>query len=123
MPEGDAATGQQIFALYGCHSCHTVAGVDGLRDELDEVERTIPLGGEMPRTYTYGELVTSIINPSHKISQGYLGDDVSVDGTSLMQNYNDVLTVTDLIDLVAFLEAHYSVQDYTRTQYYPYGPM
>lgn len=123
LPEGDPSAGQQTFTLYGCQNCHTVSDVAGLRSEAEEYERTIPLGGEKTRTYTYGELVTSIINPSHKISQRYLGDQVAIDGVSQMQDYNDVLTVSDLIDLVAFLEANYSLQDYTRTQYYPYGPM
>ena len=65
---------------------------------------SIALGGEVTRIQTYGELVTSIINPSHRLAEGYPVDTVSVDGKSRMRNYNDVMTVTELTDLVMFLQ-------------------
>lgn len=123
LPAGDAAAGKATFVQIGCHTCHTVSGADGLRDEGAQYERTIALGGEKPRVYTYGELLTSIVNPSHQISQRHLYDQVAIEGQSLMRDYNDVLTITELIDLVAFLEAHYSLKRYEPTHYYPYGPM
>jgi mono/diheme cytochrome c family protein len=123
LPAGDAAAGEAMFVQIGCHACHTVSGVDGLRDEETQYERTIPLGGEKPRVYTYGELLTSIVNPSHQISQRHLRDQVAIDGQSVMRDYNDILTISELTDLVAFLEAHYTLKHYEPTHYYPYGPM
>ena len=37
-----------------------------------------------------------------------------------MTNYNDVMTVTQLADLVAFLQSHYELKDYEPTPYGPY---
>lgn len=122
FPEGDLGKGRQTFIDLGCISCHTVDGARALRDGVDEVERTIVLGGEKPRVYTYGELVTSIVNPSHKVSQTRLGTMVQSDGETLMIDYNDVMTITQLTDLVTFLEQHYTLKPYERTTYPVYGP-
>ena len=61
------------------------------------------------RVKTYGELVTAIINPSHKLAQGYPLDTISEDGQSRMPLYNSYMTVQELIDIVAFLQPHYDV--------------
>lgn len=120
FPEGDAEAGAQTFVDLGCISCHSVTGAPAVRDTIREAERTIPLGGEQTRVYTYGELVTSIVNPSHKISQERLGTMVQSDGQTNMVNYNDVMTVTQLTDLVTFLEEHYTLKPFERTDYIPY---
>jgi hypothetical protein len=80
---------------------------------------TVILGGEVQTIKTYGELVSSVINPSHKLIRGYPKDEVSQDGESLMTIYNDRMTVQQLIDLVAFLQSRYEVviPEYT---YYGY---
>lgn len=122
FPEGDLGKGRQTFIDLGCISCHTVDGARGLRDELGEAERTIPLGGEKTRVYTYGELVTSIVNPDHKVSQTRLGTMVQDDGETLMRDYNDIMTITQLTDLVTFLEEHYTLEPFDRTDYRSYGP-
>ena len=62
-------------------------------------------------------LSTAIINPSHKLVKGYAEEDVSEEGESKMENYNDVLTVTELIDLVAFLQSKYSIRPPDVTNY------
>ena len=72
----------------------------------------VTLGGETVRVKSYGELVTAIINPSHRIAPGYpLSQVTTPDGQSLMTlgYLNDVMTVQQLIDLVAFLQASYQV--------------
>ena len=116
LPDGDPQQGQATFVELQCHDCHTVSGV-GLPELEQEPETRVVLGGEVARVKTYGELVTSIINPSHRIAKGYAKDIVETDGQSKMKNYNDVLTVSQLIDLVAFLEAHYELQEYDTTDY------
>jgi mono/diheme cytochrome c family protein len=110
LPDGDAAAGRATFVRLNCHGCHEVEGL-----ELPEFDYAGPplvrvkLGGETTRVRTYGELVTSIINPSHRLIQGYPKADVSRDGESMMADYNDWMTVSQLIDLVAFLQSHYQV--------------
>ena len=116
LPHGNADTGEQIFVQLKCHACHTVAGDSDLPD-VEDREMSIRLGGKVSRIGTYGELVTAIINPSHRLAKGHLMDDVSTDGESRMKNYNDVLTVSQLIDLVAFLQSRYTLREYQPTQY------
>jgi hypothetical protein len=60
---------------------------------------------------SYGQLVTAIVNPSHRLPIGHRRTGVSEDGESRMTAYNDVLTVTQLTDLVAFLQLHYTAAE------------
>ena len=108
LPDGTAETGRQVFTSLECHSCHTV---DSLELPAPAVAGpvTVRLGGNVSRIKTYGELVSSIINPSHKITRNYPAEDVSTDGESLMRVYNEEMTVQQLIDLVAFLQGQYDV--------------
>ena len=116
LPQGDVEAGEQAFVEFNCTDCHSVVGREDLRESI-KPEMTVSLGGEAPRIQTYGQLVTSIINPSHKISQKYSAEAVAENGTSKMRNYNDVLTVAELIDLVAFLQAQYELKKYEVTHY------
>ena len=115
LPAGNVEAGKTVFTAHSCQQCHRVAGVEQPPEE--EREMDIPLGGEVHRISTYGELVTSIINPSHKLARGHREGDVIGDGESVMQNYNDVLTVSELIDLVAFLQSKYSIRPPDVTDY------
>jgi len=120
LPDGDVAMGQQKFVSLRCTDCHSVVGMDNLREEGMEPIMTVPLGGKTTRIATYGQLVTSIINPSHKLSQKNLSFPVQDQGKSKMRNYNEVMTVADVIDLVAFLQAQYQLDTYPRTYYTPF---
>ena len=108
LPEGDAIAGRKAFLYMQCNQCHTVAG-----DEMPAVELADPpyveLGGPVTRVKTYGQLVTAIINPSHKLADGYAEEVVSENGESKMYVYNGYMTVQELIDIVAFLQPHYDV--------------
>jgi hypothetical protein len=116
LPEGDAERGKAAFVELKCYACHKVSGVE-LPAPDENVVRVVTIGGEVSRIQTYGELVTSIINPSHKLATGYLDEEVSQEGKSLMKNNNDAMTVSQLIDLVAFLQSHYKLKPYDRTDY------
>ena len=121
LPKGDSEVGKTAFVELNCHHCHTVAGTD--LPLVDDREMNVRLGGEVSRISTYGELVTSIINPSHRLAKGPAADEVSDQGVSLMKNYNDVLTVQQLIDLTAFLQSRYVLRTYEPTDYpLYYGP-
>ena len=106
LPEGDAARGKMHFVSLGCVNCHSVIGA-----ELPEPAQAGPvrvlLGSQTGLRMSYGQLITSIVNPSHRLSPRHPRDKISREGESLMTLYNDVLTVTQLTDLVAFLQAHY----------------
>jgi sulfur-oxidizing protein SoxX len=118
LPDGDAEKGQEIFVKLECISCHRISELElPASDEPGPV--TVILGGETQTIKTYGELVSSIINPSHRLIKGYPEEEVSQDGKSLMTVYNDRMTVQQLIDLVAFLQSKYEVviPEYT---YYGY---
>ena len=103
LPEGDPETGKTEFVALGCINCHVV-----LNAELPEGEGPLRVMlGSSGRVASYGDLVTSIVNPSHKVSRRKLPDGTLLDGESPMPDYNDVMTVTQLTNLVAFLQQHY----------------
>lgn len=108
LPEGDPIEGKAVFLYMQCHECHTINGMDLPRVPLADPP-FVELGGDVSEVKTYGDLVTSIINPSHKIAEGYLLDEVSNDGESKMYVYNDFMTVQELIDVVMFLQPEYDV--------------
>lgn len=109
LPTGDAEAGRIAFLDLQCHGCHTIAG-----EELPEIEGEDPpyieLGGKVGKVKTYGELVTSIINPSHKLTHRYAEELVSEDGESKMTIYNSHMTIQELIDIVAYLQPRYDIQ-------------
>jgi len=108
LPDGNADVGKQLFVQLECNSCHTISDLE-LAAPAEEGPVSVKLGGRISRVKNYGQLVSSIINPSHKIVRRYPKEKVSVDGESLMPIYNETMTVQELIDLVAFLQAQYQV--------------
>jgi putative copper resistance protein D len=98
LPQGDPASGRQVFMAMACDTCHTVRG------EAFEHRPTKPgpdLTGIGTR-HSAADLLESLLNP-----------DVLVQGPgsahsaerSLMPDYRDRLTVKQLIDLVAYLQS------------------
>lgn len=121
LPEGDAATGKIVFVELGCNQCHSVADIERLPTDDADIPNVV-IGGSVARVKSYGDLVTSIINPSHKILGRYDPKMVkNEDGSSKMLIYNDVMTVTQLVDLVTFLEGNYELDMYYRTRYDRFG--
>ncbi len=107
LPDGDAVAGRDTFVYMHCNQCHTIRG-----EELPTIpgfEPFVELGGPVTYVKTYGELVTAIINPSHELAKGYPEDVVSVDGRSKMYNYNGLMTVQELTDIVMYLQPFYDV--------------
>ena len=120
LPDGDAAQGTETFLALKCNACHRVHGVD--LPPPPEGTEPVVLGGGVPRIKTYGELVTMIINPSHSLAGGHLKGKIARNGMSKMPVYNDTMTVTQLSNLVAFLQARYEIKR-DDDLYYPYfGP-
>lgn len=122
LPIGDPDNGRQVFLDYQCLQCHVLQGTEFSDDEwrLTEGEGiAVELGGATTKLQTYGDLVTSIINPSHRIAKGYPLEQITEDGESKMSYYNQVMTVEELIDLVTFLRSKYEFKSYPET-IYPY---
>ena len=121
LPSGDPEQGKADFVHFRCYDCHQVKGVDlPVGEEPNQVVVEL---GEVDHPRDYSELVTAIINPSHRLATGYTTDLVSRDGKSRMPVYNDVMTVTQLTDIVAFLQAHTAVRPHEETRYPDfYGP-
>jgi len=116
LPEGNPEAGKLVFLKHQCLACHSIPG---LVDHNVEREHSPPisLSSNSAIVKTYAELVTSIINPSHRISRGAQWANYDENKESIMPNYNDVLTVSELIDLVAYIQPHYQVTPWPYTVY------
>ena len=116
LPEGDIEKGKVTYKRLACSECHSISNIEwkGGKDNLK-----IPLGGEVTSLKSYGGLVTSVINPSHKVPSFYDQKTSTEGDLSKMKNYNEVMTVQELIDLVTFLQSEYQVVSQP-TKYYSY---
>lgn len=120
LPKGDPEAGQAAFLALRCTDCHSARGAP-LRD-VEAADIQFPLGGPSTRVTTYAALVTSIINPSHRFSTRYPRTESSDDGESRMPVYNDVMTVQELIDIVAYLQPQYELIVVSPNSYETYYP-
>lgn len=116
LPEGDAEQGKANYIAFSCNACHQHSEVPQL-DSGEVAGVSIPLGGNSARVRTYGELVTSVINPSHRVARRGSGEMVDEAGNSKMVTFNDSMTITQLIDLVAFLQSSYTLTPHHNTAY------
>jgi sulfur-oxidizing protein SoxX len=121
LPEGNLKSGEVVFTTLKCNSCHSLPTIEQLPD-VNGHEISVKLGGDVTRIKTYEELVTAIINPSHRITQPTMPQNLDADNQSAMRNYNDIMTVSQLIDLVSFLQTQYTLLAYEPTRYQMYGP-
>jgi hypothetical protein len=125
IEQGNIEAGRKAFVDHQCHACHSVAGVRlpplaGAPDPIFE------LGGEISQIKAYSELVTSIINPDHRISEQYLeqlrGRGIAPLESPMPMRHIDTMTVRQLIDLVAFLDTRYILIDDYETMPRPQFP-
>jgi sulfur-oxidizing protein SoxX len=116
LPDGDVERGKATYVKFGCNACHVTEQIPQL-ESGEPAAISVLLGGETTRIKSYGELVTSIINPSHRVSRRKSGDLADASGASKMITYNDVMTVSQLIDLVAFVQSNYTLTPYKNTPY------
>lgn len=108
LPPGDASAGEAAFLRLQCHQCHQVAGLELPENTMIDGPVEVALGGPVTVVKSYGDLVTSIINPSHKLKRDP-DQQLSADGESFMTVYNDVMTVQELIDIVSFLQTKFEL--------------
>lgn len=107
LPIGSVEDGKSTFVDLGCNLCHSAGDIPWAGEQGGNPH--FPLGGETTKVETYGELVTSIINPSDKIDRDYIIQMRRMVDVSPMTNYNEVMTVQELIDLVTFLHDEYEL--------------
>lgn len=117
LPEGNVENGKLLFSTLRCNECHTTSEIKWLGNTEN---LKVPLGGDVTRLKSYGDLVTSIINPSHKIANGYEVKGTNADGTSKMMIYNEIITVQELIDIVTYLQTEYHIVTPPNNLYPPY---
>ncbi len=120
LPKGDTERGKAAVVELGCTHCHSVRGQIE-RDAQPHPEIHFILGGATSRVRTYGDLVTSIINPNHKIS-GFARREQNTDesGNTRMPSLNEEMTVQELVDITTYLETTYElVRPQNHTIYYP----
>jgi hypothetical protein len=118
VDQGDITAGRQAFIDHRCHQCHGIA--DETMPPLAGADRPIlELGGSTSVIHSYADLTTSIINPNHAISERYRDQQVVLKGEipleSPMPRPNlDTMSVSQLINIVAFLDSKYRVmvEDY-----------
>ena len=118
VDQGDIAAGRQAFIDHRCHQCHSIA--DEIMPPLAGAGRPIlELGGSTTIIHSYADLTTSIINPNHAISERYrdqqllLKTEIPLESPMPKPNL-DTMSVSQLIDIVAFLDSKYRVmvEDY-----------
>ena len=103
LPPGDAAAGQAAFVDLKCTQCHSVQGVTL---PAPTAPAPVALGGRRMLPRTDGDLTTDIILPSSHFASGYPAEAVQQGAASKMPDYTRTMTVKQLADLVAFLQAH-----------------
>ena len=126
LPEGDSEQGRTAFVQLDCHRCHTVRGAT-LPEPAAKSDVHFALGGEVRVVKSYGQLVTAIIQPQHVVTPKYLATlkkEEREGVASPMPNYNTVMTVQQMTDLVTFLHGHYkkAEPEYNDHPYIYYSP-
>ena len=121
LPEGSVDQGRATFVELECNACHSVGDIERVAGH-EGPDINIRLGGRVAAVKTYGDLMTSVINPSYKINRRQIYQNMATEGgESKMVVYNETMTVQQLVDLVAYLESNYQYVPPTRNEYAAYG--
>jgi sulfur-oxidizing protein SoxX len=97
-PNGDPVKGWEVFVKLECYSCHKVKG-EQFPAPSSQVGPELSVMGPLHDAEYFAE---AIINPSAVIEKGEGYE--AADGSSKMPSYNDLVTVQEVIDLVAYLK-------------------
>ena len=101
LPKGDPAKGREVFAKLECYACHEVKG-----ERFPAPTEQAKIGPELSQMaplHAAEFFAEAVINPSAVIDKGKGYQ--AADGSSKMPEFNDSLTVKELIDLVAYLRS------------------
>ena len=108
LPQGNAEYGKAAFVALNCTACHTVTGVPDLPKPTAASENVIALGGEVARLRSVGDLLTAIVHPAFEVSDKMKKSPDAAPAKTSMREVNDRMTVRQMIDLVTFLQPHYT---------------
>jgi mono/diheme cytochrome c family protein len=101
LPAGDPKAGREVFQKLDCAKCHEIKPdfPRGERAAGDVGPELTGMGAHHPAEY----FAQSIVDPNAVIvaGSGFTGPD----GRSVMPDYRDSLTFTELVDLVAYLKS------------------
>ena len=98
---GDAARGREVFVNLECYKCHTVDG-ESFPEVKGDTKYVGPDLGGMGSHHPAEYFAESVLSPNAVIvtGSGFTGPD----GLSIMPSFADSLSVTQLLDLVAYLK-------------------
>ncbi len=107
FPLGNIQRGREAFVALECHSCHRIEDAS-MPPHPSPSSFSVALGGHTPKIETYGDIITAIVNPSHRLARSYRAV-AGRDGQSPMsaEFLNDVMTTQQLVDIAAFLRPEY----------------
>ena len=107
FPLGSVQRGREAFVALECNSCHRVDDAE-IPPPPAPSPFNVVLGGHTPRIESYGDIITAIVNPSHRLARSYraaAGRDVP--SPMAARFLNEVMTTQQLVDIVAFLRTQY----------------
>jgi len=110
LPEGEPDAGREAFVSLGCMACHAVAWDEDLPNAGAAV-----MGPELGLDVSKlgpGGLATSVVAPSHKVSEKYRK--MAQGEVSPMRDYTREMTIRQLADIVAYLQRQ-GLETQTRT--------
>lgn len=108
LPAGKPEVGAKRFVEKGCHQCHA-AGPTRLPPVELAPRLVIELGGDLHAKWSRDDYARAIMDPNHLVAEDYrvammrLGDNFKAEN-SPMPNFVDLLRVSDLVHLAAFLD-------------------
>ena len=100
LPKGNPTKGRAVFVKLQCYVCHEVKG-----QTFPGAKGPASIGPELSEMAAHHEaefFAEAIVNPNALIDEPQWR---APDGTSRMPSFNDLLTVQELVDLVAFLKS------------------
>jgi sulfur-oxidizing protein SoxX len=106
--DGNVERGKVAFVALECQSCHPMPGAD-LPAPTVQPPVPVTLGGEVAKRLSDAYIVTSMLDPSYQLAP-YPKDQITTEGHSRMPNYTDKMTGRQMIDIVAFLQSHYTIR-------------
>lgn len=108
LPEGNVEKGKIPFVDLECNSCHRVAGVE-LPPPGEPPAAVVALGAMSAKSEPTGSWVQSSSILPTVWPESYPRELLGPGEKSPVVNFNDEMTVNQMIDLVAFLQSRYEI--------------
>lgn len=107
FPLGNIQRGREAFVALECHACHRIADIE-MPAHPSPSSLSVVLGGHTPRIESYGDIITAIVNPSHRLARSYRTVAGRGELSPMSAEFlNDVMTTQQLVDIAAFLRTEY----------------